>query len=819
MSATYATDLSLVSRVDVMKSSLNHKNVNTARKVLGAGMLTALAYALSPAVVFAEALPGVDRSSASATGVVSGQIADALGRPLSDVAVQLKTADGKVAASAKTGADGQYRFNQVAPGSYEVSADKYTFIHGSRRVAVSATQAAQASLTLASTEALAVKAARLDRARNGISVETGSSIYRLSNQDIKNLPQGESSSFNQVMLQMPGVAQDSYGQLHVRGDHANLQYRLNGILLPESIAGFGQTLDAHFIQSASLLTGALPAQYGYRTAGVVDIQTRSGALADGGSIGIMVGSQGTRELSGSVSGSKGDLNYFMNGSVSGSDIGIENPTNSYNAVHDKTRQLKGFGYFSYLIDDTSRASLILGSTNSRFEIPNAYGQTPNYTLAGVPNIPSQDLNERQRESTRYGILSYQSKIGSNFDYQVSAFTRFTDVFFTPDVPGDLMYEGVASTIARSATASGVQADASYKLTDTHTLRMGTFASVERLRNSSDIQTFTVDAFGNQTSTTPVAYGDQSAKNTTLTGVYLQDEWKAAQKLTINYGVRFDRVNAYNAGEQWSPRLGAVYQLTPATTLHAGYARYFTPPTSELVGSDTIAASQGTASSPPTSQNSPVRSESTDYYDIGVNHRLSPSLTIGVDSYYKHVKHLLDEGQFGTALLYTPFNYAEGKIYGVEFTSNYRKDNLSAYVNVAASTALGKQIESSQYNFEQAELDYISRNWVHLDHDQHITGSAGAAYVWRNTTYAADAIYGSGLRSGFANTDSLPVYTQVNLSATHPFVVSKLGKVEGRISVLNVFDKVYEIRDGSGIGVGAPQFGPRRGIYLGLTKTF
>lgn len=181
--------------------------------------------------------------------------------------------------------------------------------------------------------------------------------------------------------------------------------------------------------------------------------------------------------------------------------------------------------------------------------------------------------------------------------------------------------------------------------------------------------------------------------------------------------------------------------------------------------------------------------------------------------------MLDEGQFGSALLFTPFNYAQGKVVGLELTLNYRNDNFGAYLNVARSSAMGKNITSSQYNFEQSELDYVSSHWVHLDHDQSMTASTGVSYLWRGTTYSADALYGSGLRSGFANTEHLPSYTEVNLGVSHIFKESPVGKLTTRLSAINVFDRVYQIRDGSGIGVGAPQFGQRRGLYMAMTKSF
>jgi outer membrane receptor protein involved in Fe transport len=779
-------------------------------RLLAISAAMALVYGFSVSPVLAAAPKEID-------GVVN----DALGRPLAGAHINLKAPDGQVVGTAQSDTQGHFTFTNVAPGTYALLVDKDAFQPGTSIVTVSPTTGVTTNVTLASTQALEVHVAaqRLDRARNGISVETGSSVYRIDHRDIAALPQGEDTPVNQVLLRAPGVAQDSFGQFHVRGDHADLQYRLNGIVLPESISGFGQTLDTRFIDSINLLTGALPAQYGYRTAGVVDIHTKTGELQSGGNIGIQLGSHNSRELSADVSGSKDKFSYYLTSSVLENNLGIENPTAASSATHDHTSQHKEFGYFSYLLSPTSRLSLIVGNADSRFQIPAIGGQTPGFSLAGVSDYPSSKVDERQHETNRYAIVAFQGTAGDDIDYQVAAFSRYTKVLFEPDPVGDLLYTGVASRVLRTGLANGVQADASYRLNASHTLRTGLFYTHESLDNSNNSLTFPAAPGGSQASTQPISVADANRKGTDLGGVYLQDEWKLNDKLTINYGARADWVNAYVTDNQLSPRLGVVYKLTPQTTLHAGYAKYFTPPPSELVAQKTIASFQGTTNAPPTSQNDPVKAESADYFDAGISQQIGSNLTLGLDGYYKKVDNLLDEGQFGSALLFTPFNYRQGKIYGLELTANYRKDNFAAYASIARSTAMGKGIVSSQYNFGQDELDYIANHWVHLDHDQQITASVGTSYLWRSTTYSADAIFGSGLRSGFANADHLPAYSEVNVAAAHTFKDTPLGKLVGRVSVVNLFDKTYEIRDGSGIGVGAPQYGQRRSFYLSASKSF
>ena len=270
--------------------------------------------------------------------------------------------------------------------------------------------------------------------------------------------------------------------------------------------------------------------------------------------------------------------------------------------------------------------------------------------------------------------------------------------------------------------------------------------------------------------------------------------------------------------QLSPRLGATYDLGANTRVHAGYARYFTPPPTEKIDTTSVAKFLGTTNALPSDANTAVRSERSDYLDAGLSHQLTPRVTVGVDAYYRKVRHLQDEGQFGNALIYSAFNYAQGKVYGVEFSGSYKGDSLSAYANVALSRALGKGIETGQFNFDDDEQAFIANHWVHLDHDQSLAVSAGLSYkVGDGTVLGADAIYSSGLRRGFANSEHLPGSLQINASAARTFEFAALGKFEARLAVLNLFDRTYQLRDGSGIGVGAPQFGPRRSVYLTLSK--
>lgn len=180
--------------------------------------------------------------------------------------------------------------------------------------------------------------ADLDRAREQIAPALGAVSYTIGPNQIQAIPGGQNASFQQVLLRAPGVVEDSFGQVHVRGEHANLTYRVNGVLLPESIAsgigGFGQELDTHIVQSTTLIDGSLPAQFGFHTSGIVDVATKSGATLNHNELSLYGGSYDTFVQSLVAGGSDGKLDYFVSTSYRYTAQGIENPTPDPWPLHD-----------------------------------------------------------------------------------------------------------------------------------------------------------------------------------------------------------------------------------------------------------------------------------------------------------------------------------------------------------------------------------------------------------------------------------------------------------------------------------------------------
>ncbi|HTV28312.1 MAG TPA: TonB-dependent receptor [Xanthobacteraceae bacterium] len=740
-----------------------------------------------------------------------------------------------------------------------------------------AAPAATPPAAVAPVNAADVKNNEFDNARTNLYTTVGTTSETITHDTIDALPQGTNASVEKVLLQAVGISQDSAasGLLHVRNDHANVQFRINGVMLPDGVTGFGSVLDPSLIGSISLITGALPAEFGLRTVGLVDITTRNDIFNNSGSVSLYGGSQGTIEPSFEYGGTLGGscpaaapivgkspsaaaavnclpgVQYFLTGRYLQTTEGIENPAPSYGAIHDFSQQEKGFGYMSAFVDPWTRLSLIAGTSTSTFQIPNVAGASP------APEFPtstfdSTKLNENQYEDTQFGVLALQRSV-NGFDGQLSYFTRYNFLHFVPDPTGDLMLNGIASDITRMSYTNGLQGDFSYMINPAHTLRTGFTVSGEQTSVGNSSLVVPCVACDGSDNGAPETITDNVSKLGWLAGVYVQDEWKITHNFTINAGLRFDQMWQYTDANQLSPRINFTYKPFEFTTFHAGYARYFTPPVLVEAAPANIALFNGTSGAPASGGTDPVLPERSHYFDAGVDQKIpiacaSPTapdcsiLDLGVDAYYKIATDLIDNGNFGQALVLSAFNYARGIVEGVELSAKYRSGNFQAYGNLAVGYEKATQVVSNQYLFDNVtpladlggltELQYIDSHWIYTDHTQIVTASAGASYEfcnspaasgafftsWCGTRLSADMIYGSGLRNGDANIGTVSPYTQVNLGLAREFLLPNDPKaVTVRFDVVNLLDNVYLIRDGSGIGVFAPQYGPRRGYFVGISK--
>jgi outer membrane receptor protein involved in Fe transport len=761
---------------------------------------------------------------AAGSRVIAGTITDALGRPLAGVKLDLRSNSNQSIGRSTTNVQGKFRFNNIPAGIYIILARKQGFRPATMIVGAGAPK--PIALAMESEQPLnAAIIATLNQARNALSPETGSTVYRFTEQHIKELPQGDNTSLNNVLIQAPGVSQDAYGQgqsqIHIHGlNGGGIQYRLNGIFLPEAVSSFGQLLSPYFITRMSVIDNFMPAQFGYRNEGVIDIHTKDGCLSPGGQFEYYGGQRGTIQPSLQYGGCAGNWSYYLSGFYFQSALGTQSPTRTPTPLHDRTSQGQGFSYLSYLLSPVTRLSLIAGTALNAYQIPGQPDLPVIYPISGVFNYPnSANTSATEFEQNYFAILAVQGTRGK-LDYQLAYFSRYYSLKYDPDPIADLAYNGIANKVLHTGFINGIQEDTSYRLTDHHILQGGLYLSGETLEEDNHASVLPVNS-KRVAGTVPETVVDNFNGMALLLGVYVQDQWHPSGKLELTIGARFDAMDYFGWQTQFSPRLGAVYRLTPATTLNAGYARYFQVPPFESVLLTTVNKfADTTGASEVTSGNQEIKAEDDEFFDAGITQQLPLGLSASLEGFFMWATNKLDLAQFGSTYVFAPLQYQHGRLWGADFSLVKSTGRLSAYFNFSYAIAQARNIVAGQFLADDpTEVAYVAHHWVYLDDDQEFTSSAGVSYRLWGFSLMIDGFWGNGYRFGFANLETQNPYVQVNAAIAHELAVPRLGNIEGRLSAVNLFDHVYLIRQGSGIGVFSPQYGPRRALYFSVAIPF
>lgn len=680
---------------------------------------------------------------------------------------------------------------------------------------------------------ITITARRLDAARANIEPDLGASTYSLTNDTVESRPSGETTTISQILLQAPGVAQDGSGQLRVRQSQGTLQYRINNVILPEGLTDLGESLSPRIAAKVQLVTGALPAQYGLLSGGVVNITTKDGVYLNGGQAELYGGSQAEFEPAFEYGGSIGQTNFFASGSYLRNNAGIASRDGSASSNHDHTQQLDGFAFIDHVLNSETRVSVILGGSDERFELPNVRGldastasvagssfQRP-LTLNGVSSFASEHIDGRRHDINRYGVVSILHTT-EKVTVQLSGFVRDSSSAIDAASVGDVLFTGFGRSTKDRTYTIGAQAEGVFEIAESHTLRAGLVVISDVNRGTSQTIALPIDSQGRQTSDIAKTFADTSRLATRKDSAFVQDEWRPVDHFTLNVGARIDHVKAVNDTTDLSPRISVVWAPQGDTTIHAGYARYFIPaPIAEAIEKPGDLAA--TSARTPTLTGAPVRAEFDNYYDVGVQRNFG-AFTTGIDTYWRMARHLIDNGQFGTDYQTINFNYARGRVRGIELNATYNANRLSGWANVGVGDARADGgVESNQYYFSASQLAYAASHTVHASSEQTVTASGGVSYRFDPVRLSADFLYGSGLRrtlaDGAPNGDHLPGYVQVNISAVHRVTQFGSYPLDARIDLINAFDRKYQLRDGTALGDGQAQWGARRGVFVGIEQAF
>ena len=791
-------------------------------------MLMALAPSGLP--VFAqEPAPAKGRTL---TGTVQNQDL----RRVPQAAVEIKDQEGTLIGTAVADDAGEFSVNLPSEGTFSVSAVQDTYRSEYAIIKVGAQPPAPVTLTLSQTKEIALEVVS---PLAPIQYKASSETYALSRKDIEALPRGNNNELHDVLLTIPSAVYGSLKQVHIRQDHANLQLRIDGVPIPDTVSStFSDVISPRAWERADIILGGMEAQYGNKAAAVLDITTKSGTKPGFGSVQMMGGSNQTLNPSFEYGGTIGEkFRFYILNSHTATNRGIEPPTLGHSVFHGQSERNQTFIRGDYQHDNKNNFTWLFLNAVAKYQIPTTpgleldpSGQLLPLLQAGRPGftpVASQAINEFQKENNQYGHMVWRHDVNANNFFSLSGYMRHTRAIFKTDPLNVLAYTAdpaepfSAADQDRNAYSTGVRFDYTYVHSKEHLIKAGFQLDRTQAVNKTRLFTFADDGAGNPA-------GDLLSLNADNRQIgyrqefWIQDQWSPNDKWTFNLGLRGDIVQYQRNEGQVSPRLGATYKYNPSNVFHVFYGRMFTPPNLEAISFAKL-NTLGTRAQPEDLTNNTVRAERAHYFEVGSYHALNRYATLQFTGWYKLSNFLSDAGQFGTTPLLNYFAFERGWQRGIDGALKLQlTDNLTARGNVAWGQCKGYGLQSGHFLLEAKEIaDINSSGGVFCDHMQTLTSSAVVTYkLLERTTMTGQMLFASGLRTAEnedakTNSTHSPSYTIYNLSIAHVFPLPWEGqKFLLAFDVINLLDQKYFINQGEGsIGLGVAHAGMPRSFFF------
>jgi len=574
-----------------------------------------------------------------------GHISDASGAAVAGLAVQLFDAARRPLKAAVTDGAGDFDAGSLPFGDYSLQAVAPDGTEADLAVHLASGDAKVVRLTL---QALQGEAVVVTGHRDLVSQDSASSRVELSRAQIQALPEGASVSLPKLLTSTsPGMVLGSFGQVFTRGNHANLQYQIDGVQLPDSVSGtFGDAFSPRDIERMEVITGGLPAEYGNRLAGVLNIITRSGPQDFGGDLDIGYGSFGkfAPQLDFGGSNHDGSFRYFATAGTFSTGRGLDTPQpggeadetqGGREAVHDHAEGHNAFAKLDWR-GGADRVTLDLSDSRRYYQIPNyPAGFKPADPFFSDPNFSDPWGNGRfdyrpsgtgdtQAEQEDYVQAAWSRDLGGGSRLQVAPYWKYSDLDFQGDPTNDLAAAGLISGVQatsfsehRRADNVGVKADLEWAALAG--LKVKTGLQLQGSQSSGPVSVATWDGSSNTATS-----GDDSMDRGWQEGLYGQVEWRLLAGLTANLGLRYDATqfqfsDASSSDALLQPRVGLSWLAWPDTKLHAFYGRLYMPAPVEDLRSSFSAVGGGGL------RPYDIKAEKDDYTEAGLDQQFGEQL--------------------------------------------------------------------------------------------------------------------------------------------------------------------------------------------------
>ena len=537
-----------------------------------------------------------------------------------------------------------------------------------------------------------------------------------------------------IVSSAPGMIRGHDDFVHIRGHEVALNPLINGVSFWENThAVFSAGLSPDVIETANVMTGGFPAEYGNRFGGVVDIVTRSGLrMQDRGGLTVSAGGAGRWRVSGDVGGRRGRFGYFVFGSGFGSERFLSPPDPV--AIHDEAR---GGHVFVQLESAAGRAGLIRAvvmGDGTRIDIPR--------TAVDVVLRPL--ANARQDTGQQTAIVSWMAA-WRDVAVTTSGYQRWSRArLFPAEGPLTVHAQG-----ERMLSTLGGKIDAT-RISGRHVLKAG----VDAVRLAPrETLSYVYDGYLEFTHLLGLTHMHMSGPPLVFNGseaggqvsVYVQDNIQAG-RVTLDAGLRVDHYGLLVSATHASPRVNVGVRLTDETMLHASYNHFFVPPPIEGVLSSSAGLTRsideiGVALPP-------LEPVIEDQFEAGVTTGLGP-FELALTSYYRDTANPVHTTLWPDSRIYSYASFDRGRAYGLEAKLEMPapRAGLTGFLNYAIGRVDFKNPVTGGFVTEAGHI--IDTSWFRAPMDQTHTLTGGTTYSHAATgLWVSGAIeYGSGTPMG------------------------------------------------------------------------
>ena len=684
---------------------------------------------------------------------------------------------------------------------------------------------------------LQVKAKKRALSRKSVS------STELKSEQIAKLPQGMEVSLPKlVAMTTPGAILGPLGQIFFRGNHANIQYQIDGVQLPDSPSNtFSQTMSPRNIESMDVITGGMPAEFGQRLSAVLNIVTKKGSEIPGGEVELNYGSYDTFSPHVIYGGSNdsGNFHYFFSANYNQTLRGLDTPQpistddqtqGGTESIHNQATGNSEFVKLDWNLSNQDKLTTILSHTYSHFQIPNypsSFLPTSSFFKTGFRDsfgnqnltaptynwVPS-DTQDNQSETNAYGQVIWKHTIHDKMRFQVAPYYKYSQIIVNNDLANDLKALTLVPPIAGAAPSSfaqnrhtnhlGIRSDFHYRPTDDHFIKTGF-----QFQASQAVGWISIQTDPNQ-----AAFTDASPTTGYFESAYVQDDYSISKSLILNAGLRFDATQfSFGSGIASSdflfqPRVGLNYLVSDETKIHAYYGKLFQPAAVESLRYEDNGGSLS-ALVP-----YDLKAEKDDFFEVGIAHEIFPKQVVLLNLYYKYGVNILDDHQLLNTSIAQPYNFASGYAYGAEFSwKGQVGEDWSHYLNYSYGIAEGLE-SSGGIGIPNGNTSYQM-----LDHVQVHTANAGVTFQKNSYWWTLQGLVGSGLRTGPDNSLNLPFHFSLDTTVGYQFKkdLGFLSGVKVSADLLNIFNNVYPITIANGFN--GSHYAAGRQLFFRVSKTF